>query len=263
MRNPLESSRLKVERAKHHIQDLDVVLMRFRTEHPHEIVIETEPDTGYKLHKFRLCKPAPYAEVSIIIGDTVNNLRAALDHAVYSCAIVAGHAAPRYKTCSFPFGDNESSFNNAVNGRTSVPPEIRACLQRFRAYQGGHVALWALNDMCNRDKHALITPTVMGFEDIRVAFDDAGGGAMSPRNVRWNRANDEVELFRTRTDAKCQLTISVEIVFDGTGLMGGHRIVPILNSLVDVVGHVLMALEAEMVLLFPDAFSELLFRSPR
>jgi hypothetical protein len=49
--------------------------------------------------------------------------------------------------------------------------------------------------------------------------------------------------------AKYDLTMSLEIAFDGPGSMEGHRIVPLLCGFLDIVEHVLMALEREMQLL--------------
>lgn len=82
-----------------------------------------------------------------------------------------------YKACSFPFGNDATAFDN---GCTSVPEEIRAYLRQFRCYKGGNEALWALNVVCNRDKHALVIPVLMGYNDIRVHI--RSGTIESPKN---------------------------------------------------------------------------------
>lgn len=263
MKNPLDGSRLKIDRAKRHIQDLDAVLGAFRcgTDYPNEVVIETDMETGEKVHKFRLLRPPPYGQVALIVGDAVNNLRAALDHAVYACALLNGHPNPAYRTCSFPFGKDEGSFLSQLNGCTSVPAEIRECLKRFRGYRGGQNALYVLNQMCNRDKHALITPTIVGFQDLRMAITRSDSTHKTV--LKWNRTQNEFILLRTKSDVEYDLKLAVDIALDAPGFESGRQIVPLLDMFVDVVEHVLMALEADMVLLFPDAFSEFLFRSPQ
>lgn len=129
-------------------------------------------------------------------------------------------------------------------GCTSVPEEIRACLRNFQAYETGYRALWALNQMCNWDKHALIRATIIGLGDDRILL--TRGGVEPPKNPLWDYAKDEIELFRTNTNPEYDLRFTLEIAFDGPGLLAGKRIVPALNAFLDAVERVLLILEAEM-----------------
>jgi hypothetical protein len=182
MSDPFRSARLKIDRAKHHIHELAALVIRFKAEHPHEVAVETDSEPGYKIHKFRFAKPVPYGSFSVVIGDAITNLRAALDHAIYACAIANGAAAESFAACNFPFSSDAAHFDSKVNGCKTVPEDIRTRLRTFRAYKGGHEALWALNNMCNRDKHALVTPILIGFESIRVE-NISGGRIESPKTL--------------------------------------------------------------------------------
>ena len=224
MTDPFKSARLKIARAKKHIDDLHVLIERFKAEanNSYEIVIEDDPEPGYKVHKFRLLEAVPYDDLSIIMGDALNNIRAALDHIVYACAITNRHAIPPFKTCSFPFGKDAKSFTNAVNGCTAVHADIRACLSRFNAYDGGNTSLWTLNSMCNRDKHALITTALTGFDDIWL--DIRTGAVEMPGPTGWDNVKHEINLFRTKQDPDYEFHYSVEMTFNGPPYLTGNRI---------------------------------------
>jgi hypothetical protein len=247
--DPFRSSRLKIDRAKHHIDEIDARLIRFETEDPYVVVIEEDAEPGYEVHKLRLRERSPCDAISVMVGDAINNLRAALDHAVCACAIATGNSAPKFRTCSFPFGKDLATFNSAVMGCTSVPEEIRTCLRSFQAYETGYRALWTLNQMCNWDKHALIRATIIGFGDDRILL--RSGTIEPPKNPFWDNPKEEVELFRTNSNPQYDLRFTLEIAFDGPGLLAGKRIVPALNAFLDPVERVLMALEAETRRLFP------------
>jgi hypothetical protein len=241
--NPFDSPHIKIARAQDHVEDLRIKVREFKSKRPYEIIIEPDTKPGYKIHKLRLTEAVPRRAISPIVGDIVNNLRAALDHAVYACALANGHASPRYGTCTFPFRKTRAELDNAVNGCTSVPDEIRTCLRAFRAYDGGYEVLWELNQMCNRDKHALISPVVCGYSSISVRTDS--GRVESPANPHWNSAKDEVELFRTNGDPKYDLAATLDIALGGPGILAGYPAVPMLNSLVTVVFSVVTTIEAE------------------
>lgn len=241
--NPFDSPRVKIRRAEQHLNELEIKVREFKSKRPYEIVIEPDVRPGYKVYKLRLTEPVPYRDLSPVVGDIVNNIRAALDHIVYACALANGHASPRYKTCSFPFGRTRIDFNNAVDGCTSVPPEIRTCLRKFNAYDGGHDALWELNNMCNRDKHALVTPVVCGYRDISVRSES--GRIEPPANVHWDRTKDEVELFRSDSDAKYDLAATIDIALDNAGVLTLFPVVPMLDSLFAMTESIIMTIEGE------------------
>ena len=241
--DPFESSHVKIARAEHHLDELVVKVRNFKSRRPYEIVIEPDIEPGYKVYKLRLTEPVPYRDISPVVGDIVNNLRAALDHAVYACALANGHVAPKYGTCTFPFRKTRVDLDNAVNGCTSVPKEIRTCLRKFNAYERGHVVLWELNNMCNRDKHALVSPVVCGYSDITVHTES--GRIESPANVHWNSAKNEVEMFRSKSEPKYDLAATIDIALDGAGVLTGFPVVPMLDTLLNMTESVVLTIKAE------------------
>jgi hypothetical protein len=245
MKGLFSGARLKLDRAKHHIEELSLGIWRFQSEHPKEVVIDKDPEPGYKIHKLRLVRPAPLAEFSLLIGDALNNMRSALDHATFACALANGHPKPVFKTCDFPFGKDAPTFNNAVNGRTSLPQGILALLRSFKAYKDGNHLLWALNTMCNLDKHALITPVVIGWQSVEFYWRSSGGRTEPPRNPLWDSAKAEIELFRTKDELEYDFHIALEIALYAPESQVPHRADALLNGFYSCVERILLAVEAE------------------
>jgi len=243
MADPFESSRRKIARAKHHIGELDTGLILFMKERPYEKIIQADAEPGYKLHKARLSKPIP-SNWSLVIGDAVTNLRAALDHMMYSCAVISGNAGADYRQCSFPFSFGPKSFPQNLAKRTAVPKEILACLAQFKPYMGGNDAFCALDEMCNRDKHAMITPTVIGYfghSMVRLARHVV----QRPRNPEWDRAKNEIELFRTKEDFDYDFSLTIQVIFDSPKAIEFKPFLVVLSGFVREVESVLMTIEAE------------------
>lgn|SRR5579862_3047332 len=132
MQDPLVSARQKIARAQHHIQDLNTRITQFLIRNSYRVIVEADSEPGYTVHKLTLPEPIPFSDYSLIIGDAIANLRAALDHMVYACVVLEGNANPRYRTCNFPFGKSAADFKHAVGGCTSVHADIRACLRGWQ-----------------------------------------------------------------------------------------------------------------------------------
>jgi hypothetical protein len=75
---PFDSPKLKLERARFHISKLDRDIIAFLGGKPFRAVIEADSTPGRLRLTYRLSEPVP-AILSAIIGDTIHNLRAALD----------------------------------------------------------------------------------------------------------------------------------------------------------------------------------------
>src|SRR5579864_4992836 len=88
--------RLKIERAKEHIRDLDAAIKRFVQEQPYTLgakphrIPEIEHTTLYVAE----VKPIPDC-ISLIVGDAIHNLRSALDHLMWQLVEAAGGSPDR------------------------------------------------------------------------------------------------------------------------------------------------------------------------
>lgn len=116
---------------------------------------DTELGVEFKVH----VRSALPAEVPLIVGDCIHNLRSALDHLVYECV-----AIPNDRNCQFPTWGDPSTFNptawrKTVKRRVPGPHAhaLRDALRGLKPYRGGeHEFIWLLTYLDDIDKHRLV-----------------------------------------------------------------------------------------------------------
>lgn len=242
MADLFRSSRCKIDWAKHHISNLEARIAAFIDERPYEKIIEADSEPGYNCHKVRLTKLLP-TSFALIMGDAVNNLRAALDHIGYASAIANRVIAPKH--CAFPFAKNAAQFPARANGMCrDIPKEIVACFHAFQPYGGGNITLWALNEACNADKHFLLTPVCIGTIGF-VRSGPTGGRVRLSTDPFWDRTKNELSLFIAKGNPEYDFNMSFKIAFESPEILKNKEVITTLNGFADEVERVLMAIEAE------------------
>jgi hypothetical protein len=194
MPDPFDSAKRKLAWGRKRITELERETEEFFKETPCEAFAEPHPDIPeYTVHKIRLARRLP-EDIPMIAGDAVDNLRAALDHAVYATAFASGRA--KIANAFFPFAGSAARFESQLKGRCAdVPIEIWPCLRAFKPYKGGNNLLVALNQACNSNKHALIVGFAMIVDNVSAKMRATGGFVSIPTVHIWNRAKNEMELF--------------------------------------------------------------------
>jgi hypothetical protein len=190
-------SRLKIERAKKHISDLQNEILSFSKPNFYTLTVEKHPETGNDTPKLRITKPSPEG-LTLVIGDAIHNLHTALDLAV--CEVVrdklGATAVTRY--VKFPF-DNTSRENFiSYFGKGKIAkacPAIFDLILDIEPYKGGNDTLIALHDLDILDKHELLIPLIEFSAIIGIsAKDDAGGqiknwNVILPPKTEWLQTN--------------------------------------------------------------------------
>ncbi len=247
MVDPFESSRLKIARAKEHIEDLERQIHTFAQTKPYKRFTEVDPESRDRiLHKIQFVGGLPRS-FAVIVGEVINALREALDNAGYAVAIAAGKINPRF--CMFPFGGSPAKFEtNALGNCKDVPQEIIALFRRFKPYKGGDDLLWALSRISVGNKHKIgIIPCTTGFVNSTVNI--TGGQVGKPFYFqflfRWDGAKQEATLAASNSDLAVNGDISFFIAFDQVEVVGGKPVISVLNKLVGVVEGIFLAIEAE------------------
>jgi hypothetical protein len=178
-------------------------------------------------------------------GDIVNNLREALDHAMYEIAVAAGHKHP--KNAYFPFSSGATTFEASLNGRCKdVPKEIYPLLRSFEPYKGGSEALWALNEICIANKHKLLVP--MGAATIVAGLDVSGTGRIEmPYKPAWDGAKHEMELLviGPGSQFKGDFNLGFYVAFGEIESVHGKSAIEVLDLFVNMVETILGEIDAE------------------
>jgi hypothetical protein len=150
---------LKVERAKHHIDQLEVI---FAT-HISRNVQRLRPKKNSRgLEGERKASVATFPKhTPTVLGDAIHNLRAALDHAY--CIMVEANGRQVTRRTLFPFGEDEKSLKGSINGHkhlglTPSDAVIDTIIDRIQPYEGGQLGLYGLHLLDITDKHHVLIP---------------------------------------------------------------------------------------------------------
>lgn len=209
MPNLFDSPKRTLERAKHHIADLERQIETLVHDDSRAYVIEKDADGVTNIHKIRFTRWLP-DDASSILFDIATNLRAVLDQTAYAAALASGKTSP--KNTLFPFAATEDQINS--RGKSNdVPTEILSLFCTFKPYKGGNNTLWALNRLCNAKKHCALVPISTGFKRISFAASSETGMGGLDQNfpTRWDPAKNEIILMRAAPEVR--LTGNVALTF--------------------------------------------------
>jgi hypothetical protein len=180
--DPLAGCIAKVERAEAHLATLFPLINAFlsaeREPKPYRLAPEIHAESARCLWRFRVVEKPPL-DWSMIVGDYLQNLRAALDHLVW-ILVRANGCEPSRGNC-FPLFDVEPSrkrangergrWNRQVAGlHPAVINFIEDC-QPYKAPDGpdSHI-LGALRTLSNEDKHRTVLPTLIAINEDATKF---------------------------------------------------------------------------------------------
>lgn len=166
----LKGVRIKIARAQIHLRALREGLDEFARSKPYSIIAERDAETGDQLFKVadEPAMPPDFPE----IGDTLYNLRSALDHLAYQLVINgAAKSAPTTRT-SFPIYNDATLFADAraqakMGGMdNAVKMHIEWYQPCFGRHQHRDQALWSLEEYGNIDKHRHLLTTPISTHDF-------------------------------------------------------------------------------------------------
>jgi hypothetical protein len=174
MSRPLTGSWAKLQRAQEHFEALRAELDRIMKPetNPFEIASYFEPETSSYL--FVIARLVSVTHVGLIIGDVLQNLRAALDHMIWELVSDGGIAEPTERT-AFPFARDEPAWQSAKSDRLrGVPDTQLAIIERHQPKERGDWSnawpLTVLGELSNQDKHRVIIPSLVF--PVGVTFDN-------------------------------------------------------------------------------------------
>lgn len=154
MRGPL----LKIERANHHISQLEIAFSRYIEANLKAMRGKMDPNTGKWISQLGLALPDVTA---LIIGDAIHNLRVSLDHAYW--IMVENNGGVWADRIKFPFFGDRPSAEGSINGQPPTSRPSRAVLDyifgELEPFPGGKLALYDLHRLDITDKHQLLLPT--------------------------------------------------------------------------------------------------------
>lgn len=212
--------RVKVERAKKHLGDLEVAIKAFEKgdPSPYRIGVKDDPDAGKRIY-YLMNNPFIPTYITAIAGDVVQNLRGTLDHLAWTLVSLTypqGIPSNLHKRICFPIVDTAAKYP-AVRGQIQSLVSQKAIEQidRTEPYGDGKgVILWQLHSLSIADKHRFLL-TVAG-QYTAIDIGSAAKGAfmqMSPDMADALR-NIDLTLFFGVADKTCPLKAGDPLFID-------------------------------------------------
>jgi hypothetical protein len=241
---PFESSWRKIARSEEHFHELELKINEFVHTAPYVQVVEPHPQKpGHVIHKMKLTQTLP-GSLGEIAGDIVHNLRSALDNAGYTIAAAIGK--PDAKYCAFPFAGSLSQMASSVGRSKDLPNEIQSLFVGFQPYHNGDNDLWALNEMCNADKHKMLTPIGTGVVRQHASVHGKGYFSMPDPHV-WNRDKNEMDIITLGPDTefKYDFQFQLFVAVNGIKVVDGKPVRNVLYAMGCKAFSVVETIEAE------------------
>jgi hypothetical protein len=164
---------LKLDRAEHHLKDLDAEITRYLDGNPYEVVRIPKCHQHTDCWRYKLRTRPIDPGCALVLGDAVHNMRSALDHLAV--------ALSQNDEASFPIVTDDidnprtqrdhkarSRFNRAVKG---MPPKAITAIRAFQPYHEATKVdrrtqgLAVLSYIDNADKHRALTFVSPGLAD--------------------------------------------------------------------------------------------------
>ncbi|MET9445672.1 hypothetical protein [Streptomyces cinerochromogenes] len=165
----LWSAKAKLRRAKKQCEELEAYIDTFRGDASSRSLLraELDPVTGY--HILRISHVPDYRpaieDVSLSVGDIINNLRCSLDHLAWQYACAHAQGTPKkpknisFLPCSGDSGQHKTPgiFAPAAWGRMHEFQPCRGGNGRPDSWSGPYIhQLDLLTDLSNSDKHQML-----------------------------------------------------------------------------------------------------------
>ena len=230
-----ESSRKKIERANKHIADLNTLWSEFANRDFYSLRIEQDADLMNWLVLEFDPEEFPRVHAAIIIGDTLHNLRSALDILWHEVIAYCGGEPTKYTR--FLIRDTREELIAPMNGALKEQQITRDVhdfiFDSVKPYKAGNYCLWAVDDLNVRDKHQLIIPVTQLSAIADVCFED-DQGASFPFDY-WLLADESwrirlKEFYGRKLTVKDKGHATGNILFD-IPPFEGQAVIPSLNSL--------------------------------
>lgn len=160
----LESVNAKLQRAEQHTQALQDEIVPWLKMDTYAISPQINADsTRYSLIAHLVGKEPPLQRWTLMAGDSLHNMRCALDHLVYAIAVHESGTTPPpdENRLMFPITDTAAKFNESAQ-RTirNVSVSVRDAIEAVQPYNRPHPKLppplAILRDLENIDKHRLL-----------------------------------------------------------------------------------------------------------
>lgn len=235
---PFEAARLKIRRAKQHVEELARQIDAYLLRVPVHMQVTQPPNPDY-LDWMQFCTEGVPPELAPIVGDIVHNLRSSLD--VLACELVRLNGG-NDKGVYFPFSNSKDELENMIADKKfdRAAPKVVDLLRSLKPYKEGDAALRYIHDLDIEDKHKTLIPVAgyirspgggMGFNQEHLSPRTLGSGTILAKLVPGLAPHDK-------------LPVAFNLVFPWRGPFEDRELVPTFYSLVQHFSGIVDSFEA-------------------
>ncbi len=158
-----KGARLKVKRADKHIADVELSIDRLKERLV--ITANVNPNAESEFIKCDFAKIQDrdsFDELAVIIGDTVHNLKCALDH-VWLETMTRLIPSRDWSRTKFPVHPTSNDLELALRNlqiHISAPKFFKLLVDEVQPYGGGDFSVRTVHELDIRDKHRLLIPVI-------------------------------------------------------------------------------------------------------
>jgi hypothetical protein len=247
MPNPLNGVRVKINRAKKHLTDLESSIKAFDALHPYSVIPDKKTTPGQEIHRFWLNVPIP-DEWAAILGDCIHNLRSALDLLAVELVLDGGGTPGDYT--SFPIGSDYTHFRTSAIKRVSgASAQAIELICRLKPYRRENGTIWQIHRLDIADKHQLLIPVAAVHKMLGIQYHVTDEATKSmPRSPMLRAApidrkfplrNGDILFTYIRVrlpfEDKSDFEHAFEIAFGEGQVFDGEAVIPTLTRLVDFI----------------------------
>lgn len=265
-RERLDAIAVKVERAKELLGSLIAEQRAYLDSDPYVVATKRDPESRRLIYYVESVRPVPL-KLSALLGDTIHNLRSALDHLAYQLVLLGTGTTPSSQIY-FPIAEDPAKYLDQRRRQLKgAKPAATATVDGLKPYKGGNDELWMLHRLNNIDKHRVLITAGSAFRSMnigphlhRTMQEHLGSSPMGEKfkEIRFDlllRPADRefplaagVELFIDGPDAKVneEIQFRFEVAFGEPGIAYGVPMVETLASLVKRVEDVLPLFEPHL-----------------
>lgn len=153
--DPFDAPRRKLLWGRHRIGEFGWLVQQYQDSNP---VVQKHTPTDIIVER----EISPPAELALVLGDAIHNLRASLDLLAAALVLRNGRSV---KGVYFPFAATADGLDDQIRQKKfdrAGKPAVEL-LKRVAPYRGGNELLRGLHDLDILDKHQLIIPAFQGF----------------------------------------------------------------------------------------------------
>jgi len=236
----LKGARLKIERAKKHIADLDTERLKFLGTEDYLGVPKFDPAEGKTVFVLEELPEIPES-MGLILGDAAHNLRTALDY--LACELVRSSKKEPGGGVYFPISNSAKEYEAESGGKTKgIPDEAKKIIDSIHPYLGGNNTLWAIHELDRVDKHRLV-PTVamrVGRWGINLTSEPTEISMAFPTALE---KGDVIGWVAGNHEADRQMSVTADITFGEPEILQGRPMIETLGEMVQMVEAVITHFE--------------------